>query len=461
MFCLASSATAPQVRAACATSQYSPDVTSTTTADASRAVSRRDGLDPVHPRHPHVDQDHLGVAARSAASSASGPDAASTTGSNPPIALDQLARDGPEHRLVVDRHHPDGSAAACIAARASSSAKTVRQPRFLLAREVRSHAAADLEVAQRAGDRVDRRIVADHEQRGRPGLTSARIRLTNATSMPTSTRLPATAPAAAPNASPVSGTRKISPSTRPQKPPHSAPGPVRLPASRSVGLRRDAGHVMTAASSTSVRPRRPRPQPRQRLSAPPAGGEHPDGQRVHRRRVAPYTSTRPMRRACDDRLRARAGVELAVDGVRVGLDRVRGHLQPHPHLAEREVGRQHAQHAQLGGRERRTGRRARRPRTRRRAPGSPRSRPPPAARRRLAGSTPRGLVEQAARADHVAEAQRRAGEGDARLDLVPRRPVDERGEQPQRVPAVLLRGLDALAVRAHERRDRVDQRAIG
>ena len=54
-----------------------------------------------------------------------------------------------------------------------------------------------------------------------------------------------------------------------------------------------------------------------------------------------------------DRLGARRGVELAVHGVGLRLDRVRRHVQAPRDLAERQVRRQQAQHPQLGGRQRR------------------------------------------------------------------------------------------------------------
>ena len=78
------------------------------------------------------------------------------------------------------------------------------------------------------------------------------------------------------------------------------------------------------------------------------------------------------------------------------------------------------------------------------------------------GREPRGLGEQGPRADDVAQPQRRVGEQEARLRLVPGREVRQHRQQAGAFPHVALRVVDAPAVgpvergsRVHERRERI------
>src|SRR5579862_1048814 len=85
-----------------------------------------------------------------------------------------------------------------------------------------------------------------------PGVTWSRTLLMNESLMPTSASDPASAPAAAPIARPSSGTKKIMPNSRPQKPPPSAPPILVLCSWRVFGLLLPSSQLTTAASRTTM-----------------------------------------------------------------------------------------------------------------------------------------------------------------------------------------------------------------
>src|SRR4051812_35978295 len=150
--------------------------------------------------------------------------------------------------------------------------------------------------------------------------------------MPKSERVPATAPAAAPNVGPAIGTMKISASSTPHEPPHSRPGPVRLPRVVVDGLRWPGGQLTSAASSTVASPADTSRWSRGSVAAAPSGS-------AKRQTTSVFISSvdQPGDSAAGDGVGAAGDVELAVDGQRLRLDRVGRQVQARADLAERHV----------------------------------------------------------------------------------------------------------------------------
>ena len=170
----------------------------------------------------------------------------------------------------------------------------------------------------------------------------------------------------------------------------------------------------------------------------------------------------PAARARDG-LGARRCVELAVDRVGLRLDRVGRDVEPRGHLAEREVGRQQAQHPQLRGRQRR--------RADDRGGGvgvdlrrgllDPGGEDDGVRRRRAARARPR---RGARGADDVAQAQRRAGEDHPDLGHVPGHEVVHGLEQACGLGAVVLGRVEWPRwawVSAATARDEAHRRVVG